>query len=128
MKKVTMSTFQLRPMPLLMLALTLACCTRTDPDVRAGEWHPLGANAANLRAMVANQSDLYAGHGAVLSPGDEATAAVVRLRLDQTKPLEASSLSDIKTSDTGSSTQGGSGASAASPVQSGATAAPAAAQ
>ncbi len=118
-----MRTFAVRAFSLMILPGTLACCTRTDPYLRPGEWHPLGANAENLRAMVADRNDLYAGRGSTVSPGDEAAAAVLRLRLDQVKPLPASSLSDVKVNDTPTAQQGAGGASAAAPVAGAAAAA-----
>lgn len=111
-----MRKFAVRTVWLLTLAGTLACCDLTDPYVRPGEWHPLGANSENLRAMVADPHDLYAGRGTTISPGDQAAAAVMRLRLDQVKPLPASSLSDLKVNDTGGAQPSGAGASAAAPL------------
>jgi len=116
MKKTAMRLIPSRLLPLLLLPWALACCTQTDPYVRPGEWHALGANSANLRAMVADQNDLYSGRGAAYSPGDQAAAAVLRLRMDQVKQLPDSALTDVKVGDSSSGPQSPSGANAAAPV------------
>jgi hypothetical protein len=80
----------------------LAACTETEPYVRAGDWRPLGANAANLRAMVANPNDLVAGHGELVSDGEAAADPVTRLREGNVHPLPNSALTDVKVNDAGS--------------------------
>lgn len=101
---------------LLALGCVLAGCAATDPYERAGLWHPLGANAANLRAMVADPRVLQQGEGAAFSEGDFAAAAVARLRADAVKRLPASSISSVKATDTGPSQGGAGGYSPAAPV------------
>ena len=101
---------------LLALGWLLAGCAQTDPYTRPGEWHPLGANAANLRAMIADPRDLDEGRGAGFSEGDVAVAAVARLRADAVKRLPASSISPVKTSDSGAQQGGGEAATPAAPV------------
>ncbi len=104
---------------LLLLALSgaLASCAQTDPYTRPGEWHPLGANAANLRAMAADPRDLYQGRASADQPGDIAAAAVARLRADAVKRLPASAISGIRATDIGPSAAGpGNEATAAAPV------------
>ena len=102
----------------LLLAASLlgvAGCDQLQPETRPGLWHPLGANAANLRAMVADPHDLDMGHGELVSPGDEAALAVIRLRADAVKRLPASSVTGVQTTDTGPADSGG-GPSAAAPL------------
>ncbi len=101
---------------LLALGLAVAGCGSTEPYVRAGEWHPLGANAANLRAMVADSRDLDLGRGANFSEGDIGAAAVVRLRADAVKRLPASSISTVRANDTGAPSGPGNEATPAAPV------------
>ena len=86
---------------LLSLGGGLAACAELDPYQRKGVWRPLGANSANLRAMVADPRDLNWGRGGAASPGDLAGAAVARLRSDNVKPLPASAISGLHTTDTG---------------------------
>jgi hypothetical protein len=105
----------------LALLLALAACDQVEPYSRPGEWHPLGANDANLRAMVADPGDLYQGRGAASSPGDLAAAAVARLRAGMVKPLPASGTSDVQATNNGGQQQGDSnGPTAAAPVTGGA--------
>ncbi len=85
----------------LPLLATLADCGSTEPYARTGEWRPLGANADNLRAMVADPHDLLSGHGAASSDGELAALAVARLRADQVRPLPYSAVTDIKVNDAG---------------------------
>ena len=85
---------------LALLAL-LTGCVEHDPYVRQGEWRPLGANATNLRAMVADPSDLYAGRGASGTDGQLAAVAVARVRADKVKKLPASGVAEIKVGDPG---------------------------
>ncbi|MEO9189389.1 MAG: hypothetical protein ABI224_05190 [Acetobacteraceae bacterium] len=105
-----------RSLAILALVLTLAACDRTEPYTRQGDWHPLGANAANLSAMVADPRDLYQGRGAVSSAGDLAAAAVARLRADAVKRLPASSISDVHATDTGPQAAPGNEATPSAPV------------
>lgn len=100
----------------LTLALALAACEQTDPYVRPGDWRPLGANAANLRAMVADPADLYQGRAAAASPGDLAAAAVARLRADAVKRLPASSIAEVHVTDTSAQQGYGNAATPAAPV------------
>ena len=45
-----------------LLAL-LSGCNALEPYNRPHSWHPTGANAANLAAMVANPADIAHGRG-----------------------------------------------------------------
>lgn len=84
----------------------LAGCAELDPATRDGMWAPTGANATNLRAMVAVPGDLVVGRAARTSDGNRAARAVTRLRTDRVYPLP-----DITTS-----TVGGGGGSASPPA------------
>jgi hypothetical protein len=101
---------------LLPAVWLLAGCDRVDPYTRPGEWRPLGANAANLRAMGADPRDLDEGQPVTASPGDLAAAAVARLRTDTAKRLPDSSISSVQVSGTGSDQGSTGGAAAAAPV------------
>jgi type IV pilus biogenesis protein CpaD/CtpE len=86
-------------------------------------WHPVGANAANLTAMVANPQDLQMGRGARSSPGDQAGVAAIRLRTGTVRKLPASSISKVQATDQSSGSDAQSGPSAAAPVAAGGPAA-----
>ena len=85
----------------LFALLALAACQQTDPYVRQGLWRPIGANDANLRAMIANPADLGRGRGGGPSSGDAAALAVARLRNDATKPLADSAIGPVKPNGSG---------------------------
>ena len=86
---------------IIMLALlalagcALAGCDRVDPYKREGIWRPMGANDANLRAMVTVPSDLVAASRETRADGGRAAAALVRLRNDRVRPLPASGISKL---------------------------------
>lgn len=92
---------------LFSLLATAAGCDVVDPLTRPGAWHPVGANDANLRAMVADPRDLANGVGSPLADGALAAAAVARYRAGRVKPLPDSGLAAITL------TGGGGGAAAA---------------
>ena len=106
----------------LVLALScgLAGCEAArymDPYAAPGQWHPLGANSANLRAMVADPRDLEVGRAATGSSGDIAAAAVARLRTDVVKRMPPSAISEMRASDTAPQQGGqGEGPTPAAPV------------
>lgn len=104
---------------ILLLALGLAGCAEIDPYQRPGDWHPLGANAANLRAMAADPRDLDFGQGGAVPSGDLAGVAVARLRADKVKPLPASSISGVHATDTGLQQGPGDSAPPAAPASPG---------
>jgi hypothetical protein len=107
---------------LLALLGLLAGCAETEPYQRAGQWNPLGANAANLRAMVTDPHDLELGQATALFPGDIGATAVARLRAGAVRPLPGSSISSVRITDTGSGPAGsGEGATAATAVAAPAT-------
>jgi hypothetical protein len=92
---------------LLPLLVALAGCDQIDPYTRAGNWRPNGANAANLRAMVAVPADLVAAAPASPADGGLAAAALDRLRHDTVRPLLDSGLAQIIPISGGSSGQPG---------------------
>ena len=75
--------------------LGLVGCAELDPLTREGVWRPVGANEANLRAMVAVPSDLVYGVAARSSDGQQAARAMERLRTDRVYPLPEVSISKI---------------------------------
>ncbi len=101
---------------LLALGCLLAGCAEIDPYQRPGVWHPLGANAANLRAMVSDPRDLEFGRASGPSPGDIGAAAVARLRADAVRRLPASAISHVRASETGPAQGPGDAATPAAPV------------
>jgi type IV pilus biogenesis protein CpaD/CtpE len=80
---------------LLPVLLALAGCNKTDPYQREGVWRPNGANAANLRTMVAVPADLVAAMPASPANGGLAAEALSRLRQDRVRPLPDSGLAQI---------------------------------
>jgi type IV pilus biogenesis protein CpaD/CtpE len=100
----------------LALGCLLAGCAELDPYQRPGVWRPLGANAANLRAMVSDPRDLEYGRASGPSPGDIGAAAVARLRADAVRRLPASATAQMKATDTSPAQRPGDAATPASPV------------
>lgn len=97
---------------LSFLLATAGCNTVQNPMMREGTWHPTGANAANLAAMVANPHDLVEGQAATGTIGPEAALPVARLRADKVKPLPNNSIVQLggtTTSDTGGGAAAGGG-------------------
>lgn len=80
---------------ILVLLLVLAGCDFTDPYRRAGIWRPVGANEANLRAMMVAPSDLAVAAPSARADGGMAAAAIRRLRQDRVRPLLDSGLAQI---------------------------------
>jgi type IV pilus biogenesis protein CpaD/CtpE len=74
----------------------LAGCAVTDPMLNDRGWHPSGVNEANIAAEVVNPADLRNGRELTAgSDGEQAAAAVLRLRTGRVKGLPDSSLSDL---------------------------------
>jgi hypothetical protein len=69
-----------------MAAFMLTGCG-PEPLERPGTWHAGGLNDQNLRAMLAEPPHALRGIGAPDSRGDNAAAAVERLRQDKLRPL-----------------------------------------
>jgi hypothetical protein len=72
---------------LLAVLLVAGCGAAVDPTQREGTWRPSGANAANLRAMIAEPSHLRQGVSDPTGRGRQATNAIERLEDDELKPL-----------------------------------------
>ncbi|GBQ34237.1 hypothetical protein AA13594_2840 [Gluconacetobacter azotocaptans DSM 13594] len=91
----------------LLCLLALAGCTEMDPYHKPYAWHPTGANAANLAAMVADPRDLERGHDSGMADAQAPVLAVERLRADRPKAMP--STSGIASGVSGSGGSGGSG-------------------
>ena len=88
----------------LSLGLTLFCaagCDTLDPYRRAGLWRPNHANETNLARMVAVPGDLAFGAGDGAGDGQQAVAALDRLRAGKVKPLPDSGLAQIRLQSSG---------------------------
>jgi type IV pilus biogenesis protein CpaD/CtpE len=73
---------------LLVVAMpALSGCQKIDSDARADVWHPTGANAGNLAAMVVRPSDLIAGRSAASADARTSVDAVERVSTDHPKAL-----------------------------------------
>ena len=81
---------------LAALGLSANACAQLDPTTKPGEWHPSGANEANLVAMVANPADLSRGVQARQVDGLQAAAAVARFRQGNVKALPDSGLAEVR--------------------------------
>ena len=88
-----------RPATLFLLLgpvlLVVAGCAAVDPTHREGTWQPIGANDANLRAMVANPEDLNHGRADTRADGAVAARAVARYRAGKVKELPDSAIAQI---------------------------------
>ena len=79
----------------LILVLVLAGCAAEDPLTRPGLWHAVGANDANLAAMVADPNDLVTGVVDRRMDGQVAAAAVARYRAGKVKNLPDSNIAQF---------------------------------
>ena len=81
-----------RPRTLLTLLslIVLTGCLGRDPYARTDVWHPTGANAANLAAMVANPHDLMRGRGVSSIDTKSIALGIDRLQTDRPRPLSPS--------------------------------------
>ena len=91
MTRLAVKRLGLAALPLLCLA----GCEQIDPLTREGLWRPTGANAANLRAMVAVPGDLAQGRAARVSDGNTAARAVDRYRTGKVYPLQDTGISRV---------------------------------
>ncbi|MBB2203312.1 hypothetical protein [Gluconacetobacter tumulisoli] len=98
--------------PSVLCLLALAGCAEMEPYRKPYAWHPTGANAANLAAMVADPHDLERGHDAGAVDAQAPVLAVERLRVDRPKALP--STSGIASGVSGSGGSGGSGSGSGS--------------
>jgi hypothetical protein len=74
-----------------------------DPYRWPGHWDAAQVNELNLAVQASDWRDLAAGHGDPGSDGQEAAAAVDRLRKGVIKPLASGTVSDIASGSTASS-------------------------
>lgn len=79
----------------LMLSVLVGACTQIDPYQREGMWRPNDANETNLRAMVASPSDLVRPAPPDAASGQQAVAALDRLRRDKVRPLPDSTIARV---------------------------------
>ncbi len=77
--------------PALVGLLLVSGCATTDPYLKPAQWQPVGANARNLAAMVANPNDLIRGHGDRYTVGSQAAVPVTALLAGKAAPLPSSS-------------------------------------
>ena len=75
--------------------LCAAGCAGEDPLTRSGQWHPIGANDANLRAMIADPDDLVTGVASRTADGQVVAAAVARYRSGRVKDLPDVTISKV---------------------------------
>ena len=66
-----------------------------DVYQRPGTWVPVGANDANLRAMIADPDDLVTGVADRQADGQVVAAAVARYRSGQVKGLADAAISRV---------------------------------
>jgi len=86
----------MKPFSLLLpCVMAVAGCAYTDPLLRAGLWRPNDANTANLRAMVAVPADLAVAAPSDGGSGQQAAAALDRLRHDRARPLPDSAIAKV---------------------------------
>ena len=91
-------TLAITAAPLLGAFLLGGC---NDPFRWQGHWDAPQANLLNQAAQVENWRDLDVGYGDPGSDGQEAAAAVDRLRKGTVKPLAAGTVADIATQGSG---------------------------
>jgi hypothetical protein len=89
--------------------IALGGCMERDPYRRQDVWHPTGANAANIAAMVADPKDLIAGRGVRTAPAQPAVMAIERVNADRPRRLIGPTSGGTADTPTG----GGAGASGA---------------
>jgi hypothetical protein len=97
------------PRKIMLLAASALCagalggCETYDPQLRAGVWHPIHPNRANLAMMAASPADLVHGHGSQTTDGILAAAAIDRLESNKLKKLPDAGLSDVQVKSQGTS-------------------------
>lgn len=102
MRRLAKSGSVAPPLLALLAAAFLGGCV--EPYEQPAHWDASQVNQLNLAAQVSDWHDLLQGHGDPGSDGQEAAAAVDRLRKGNVKALVAATVSDI-------ASQGGAGAS-----------------
>ena len=81
--------------PVLCLATVVLLLAGCDVEQRPGTWTPIGANDANLHAMIADPDDLVTGVADNRADGQVIAAAVARYRAGKVKELADSSVSRV---------------------------------
>ena len=74
--------------------LALAACTE-DPFERPGTWQPVGANDANLRAMVQDPATLRRGVGAGTDRGQQGSTPITTLEAGQRPAVPTTALTSV---------------------------------
>ncbi len=97
-------------MKALLMLTALAGCAGVDPLTRPGVWHPVGANDANLLAMIVNPLDLANGAASPVADGAIAAGAIARYHADKVKALPDSGVAQLTTVGFGGSAQPAAGA------------------
>ncbi len=97
-------------MRMVLWLAVLPCIAGCDVYDRPGTWVPVGANDANLRAMIADPDDLVTGVADRQADGQVVAAAVARYRTGKVKDLPDAGISKVAPIST--STGGSSSASA----------------
>ncbi|GBQ93114.1 hypothetical protein AA0522_0171 [Gluconacetobacter liquefaciens NRIC 0522] len=69
----------------------LAGCASLEPYRKPYAWHPVGANQANLAAMVADPHDLVRGQSEQETDAQAPVLAIERVREDKPKRLPSTS-------------------------------------
>ncbi len=82
-----------RHFPWFLILAVLGGCQ--EPFTRAGTWHAVGVNQANLDAETVNKADAVAGRGLAGSDAVLDAAAITRLYEDKTKPLKIEATSSV---------------------------------
>jgi type IV pilus biogenesis protein CpaD/CtpE len=72
---------------LTLAACLVAGCASPDLDRSTSKWHPTGANAANIAAMVANPRDMIRGRGGRGTDARQAAGAIGRVWQGPTQSL-----------------------------------------
>jgi type IV pilus biogenesis protein CpaD/CtpE len=72
---------------LACITVTVVSCDRIDASFRDTGWRPVGANAGNIAAMVAEPRDLIRGRGDGSENSNPSAVAVIHIWQDQPKPL-----------------------------------------
>ncbi len=90
-------------MRLALIVATVLVAGCDDPYRWPGHWDAAQVNELNLAVQASDWRDVAAGHGDPGSDGQEAAAAVDRLRKGAIKPLASGTVSDIASGSTGAS-------------------------
>lgn len=80
-----------RPEALCCVLALLAGCSSLEPYRKPYAWHPMGANQANLAAMVADPHDLARGQSVQAVDAQAPVRAIERVREDKPKRLPSTS-------------------------------------